>query len=137
MSKGKKAQILGGLVLLTLGVWGVGHGFYIVWPVFGPSSPRDTVSIVGNYFLDPVSYLSPWYASVGVNAFEKVNFTSLRIGDYEALKAAAIDPYVAFRDAYLQYRFKAIKARRARIASQFTPEPSTSPEDPVSPEKGN
>ena len=27
----------------TLGVYGVGHGFYIVWPVFGPSSPRDSI----------------------------------------------------------------------------------------------
>ena len=27
----------------TLGVYGVGHGFYIVWPFFGPSSPRDSV----------------------------------------------------------------------------------------------
>ncbi len=26
----------------TLGVYGVGHGFYIVWPFFGPSSPRDS-----------------------------------------------------------------------------------------------
>ncbi|HRS98273.1 MAG TPA: VacJ family lipoprotein, partial [Smithella sp.] len=105
----------------TLGVWGVGHGFYIVWPVFGPSSPRDTVTLIGDYFLYPVSYLSPWYAGVGVRAFQEINATSLRIGDYEALKSAAIDPYVAFRDAYLQYRFKKIKARRAKISSQFTP----------------
>ena len=99
----------------TLGVWGVGQGFYIVWPVFGPYSFRDTVTLAGDYFLYPVSYIDPWYASVGVRAYEEVNATSLRIGDYEALKDAAIDPYVAFRDAYAQYRFKKIKARKAKL----------------------
>ena len=106
----------------TLGVWGVGQGFYIVWPVFGPSSPRDFVTIAGDYFLYPVSYISPWYAGVGVRAFEEVNATSLRIGDYEALKEAAIDPYIAFRDAYAQYRFKKIKARKAKLNSSISTE---------------
>lgn len=100
----------------TLGVWGVGHGFYIVWPVLGPSSPRDSASIAGDYFLYPVSYISPWYAWLGVRTYEEVNATSLRIGDYEALKDAAIDPYVAFRDAYIQYRLKKVKARKVKLA---------------------
>ena len=98
----------------TLGVYGVGHGFYIVWPVFGPSSPRDTVDIAGDYFLYPVSYVYPWYAGIGVRAYEMVNSTSLRIGDYESLQEAAIDPYIAVRDAYIQYRLKKVKARQAR-----------------------
>jgi phospholipid-binding lipoprotein MlaA len=38
----------------------------------------------------------------------------LRIGDYESLKEAAIDPYVAMRDAYVQYRLKKIKARQTK-----------------------
>jgi phospholipid-binding lipoprotein MlaA len=88
----------------TLGIYGVGPGLYVVWPVLGPSSVRDSVRIVGEYFLDPVSYVNPLYASFGVRAYDTVNDTSLRIGDYEALKDAAIDPYVALRDAYFQYR---------------------------------
>jgi phospholipid-binding lipoprotein MlaA len=98
----------------TLGVYGVGHGFFIVWPILGPSSPRDSVEIAGEYFLYPVSYINPWPAWLGVRTTEVVNDTSLRIGDYEALKGAAIDPYVAMRDAYVQYRMKKIKARRAK-----------------------
>jgi phospholipid-binding lipoprotein MlaA len=119
----------------ALGVWGIGHGFYIVWPVFGPSSPRDSVTLIGDYFLYPISYLSPWYVGAGVRTFEEINATSLRIGDYEALKSAAIDPYVAVRDAYLQYRFKKIKTRREKISSQFAP--MSLPAEPVSSEKGN
>jgi len=98
----------------TLGVYGVGHGFYIVWPFFGPSSPRDSITMAGDYFLYPPRYVQPWYASTGVTAYEAVNSTSLRIGEYESLKGAAIDPYVSMRDAYIQYRMKDVKARKAR-----------------------
>jgi phospholipid-binding lipoprotein MlaA len=98
----------------TLGIYGLGQGFYIVWPILGPSSARDSVEIVGEYFLYPVSYISPWYAWLGVRAYEEVNDTSLRIGDYEALKGAAIDPYAALRDAYIQYRQKKVEAGRGK-----------------------
>ena len=121
----------------TLGVWGVGQGFYIVWPVLGPSSPRDSASIAGDYFLYPVSYISPWYAWLGVRTYEEVNGTSLRIGDYEALKDAAIDPYVAFRDAYAQYRFKKIKARKAKLTSSAPAIETDVQAEPELPEKEN
>jgi len=98
----------------TLGVYGLGQGFYLVWPILGPSSARDSAGLVGNYFLYPVSYIPPLYASFGVRAYEEVNNTSLRIGDYESLKEAAIDPYVALRDAYAQYRQKKIEARKGK-----------------------
>ncbi len=98
----------------TLGMYGVGHGFYILWPVLGPSSPRDSVDIAGEYFLDPLSYFGPWYTGIGIRPFKIINNASLVIGEYESLQEAALDPYVAIRDAYTQYRAKAIKARKAR-----------------------
>ena len=39
-----------------------------------------------------------------VTGVDFVNDTSFRLGDYEALKNAAIDPYEAFRNAYIQNR---------------------------------
>lgn len=120
----------------TLGVYGVGQGFYIVWPILGPSSPRDSIDIVGDYFLYPVSYIYPWYAWLGVWGHEKINTTSLRIGDYEALKDAAIDPYVAFRDAYIQYRLKKVKARKAKFTTPV-PQEVNPPAARALPEKGN
>ena len=98
----------------TLGIYGVGFGFYIVWPVLGPSSPRDTVGFVGDWLLKPTTYInsgSGWInpVSVGLYAHEAVNKTSFHLGDYEALKAAAIDPYVAIRDAYVQHRTEMLK----------------------------
>jgi len=92
----------------ALGKYGIGHGFYIVWPFIGPSSLRDTIGLAGDYFLDPVSYVNPMEASFGIRAYDEVNETSLRIGDYEELKKAAIDPYISIRDAYIQNRQKKV-----------------------------
>jgi phospholipid-binding lipoprotein MlaA len=93
----------------TLAVHGAGPAFYIYWPFFGPSTLRDTIGMAGDIFLDPLTYLGDyWYApySRGLNV---VNETSLRIGDYESLKKAALDPYVALRDAYYQNRLSKIR----------------------------
>jgi phospholipid-binding lipoprotein MlaA len=95
----------------TLGVYGIGQGFYIDWPIWGPSSSRDTVGSLGDLMLHPFTYLNPWYVFVGTRGYEKINSTSLRIGDYEALKEAAIDPYVAIRDAYIQYRLNQVSGK--------------------------
>lgn len=95
----------------TLGVYGFGEGMYICWPFFGPSNVRDTVGLAGDFFLSPVSYLamSDSGAGVAVQAGREVNNTSLTLGDYEDFKESAIDPYVALRDAYRQYRQKKIR----------------------------
>ncbi len=105
----------------TLGFYGLGPGFYFVWPVLGPSSARDSIDIAGSYFLYPISYLANFYESAAVRVYEEVNDTSLRIGDYEALKEAAIDPYVALRDAYAQYRQGLVEAAGGR--KQAPPRP--------------
>ncbi|MBG0775541.1 MAG: VacJ family lipoprotein [Desulfovibrionaceae bacterium] len=92
----------------TLGVWGFGDGPYLVWPVLGSSSVRDSVGLLGDSLADPVSYITPWYDSLGIKAYRGFNDTSLRIGDYEALVNAAVDPYTAMRNAYSQYRTKKV-----------------------------
>jgi len=94
----------------TFAHYGVGHGFYIVWPILGPSSLRDSIGFVGDRFLHPFSYVGPSSASFGVAAgtyaHEQVNDTSFHIGDYEDLTKAAVEPYVSIRDAYVQNRQK-------------------------------
>ena len=93
----------------TLGNYGLGNGFYLVWPILGPSTLRDSIGRVGDFFLDPVSYVEPAEASMGIRAFDTVNDTSFRIGDYESLKKSAIDPYTALRNVYLQFRDTKVK----------------------------
>ena len=88
----------------TLGKYGIGNGIYIVWPLLGPSTIRDTVGLVGDGYLTPVDYITPIEDMIGVNAGDYFNRTSLHIGEYEDFKEAAIDPYIAIKDAYLQHR---------------------------------
>ncbi len=87
----------------TLGSYGIGNGFYILWPFLGPSSLRDTVGLVGDSFLNPVNYIRDGATLIGVRVFNQVNDLSLHLGEYEDMKAAALDPYTALRDAYAQY----------------------------------
>lgn len=92
----------------TLGRYGVGNGIFFLWPVLGPSTLRDTVGIAGDYFLDPLSYLS-WAQYGIVEGTKAVNKTSLTMGQYEDFKASALDPYLSMRDAYINYRHKQVQ----------------------------
>ncbi|HWI40304.1 MAG TPA: VacJ family lipoprotein [Verrucomicrobiae bacterium] len=88
----------------TLGFYGMPGVFYIVWPVLGPMTLRDTIGFAGDLFLDPVNYLGNPWISAGIHAYDRVNDTSLKLGQYEDLKKDAFEPYSAVKDAYVQYR---------------------------------
>lgn len=92
----------------TLARYRVGPGFYIVLPVLGPSTLRDSVGLVGDVFLDPFTYFSNWTTTAGMRVVEEVNNTSLDPEAYEKLKSDALDPYTFFRDTYMQNRKKKI-----------------------------
>ncbi len=102
----------------TLGYYRIGNGFFIIWPLFGPSTLRDTVGSLGDWVLNPVSFmqlvnvdageLTSTTTNVVAYSVRIVNDTSFRIGDYETLKNAALDPYEAFRNAYIQNRLSRI-----------------------------
>ncbi len=88
----------------TLGAYGIGSGFYLVWPVLGPSTLRDTVGFFGDLYVNPINYIEPTSLSVGVGLYRRFNDLSLRIGDYEAIIQAAVDPYIAVRNGFIQFR---------------------------------
>jgi len=97
----------------TLGHYGIGHGLYLVLPVFGPSSVRDGIGLAADQFMHPLTYVSrhtlTFWEKAGIFTHEKVNSTSFKIGDYESFKEAAIDPYVSMRDAFVQNRQKKVE----------------------------
>jgi phospholipid-binding lipoprotein MlaA len=88
----------------SLAIYGIGDGFYIVWPFLGPSTLRDTVGEVGNAFLDPVNYIDPTETAIAVKGVNTINRLSFRIEDIDAAKKAAFDPYEATRNFYIQLR---------------------------------
>jgi phospholipid-binding lipoprotein MlaA len=94
----------------TLQFYGLGPGFYINWPVFGPSSLTDSIGAVGDSFLEPLKYAKIRSRSRAyARALKGINEASFLLGEYETLKESALDPYIALRDAYYQHRKKQIK----------------------------
>jgi len=93
----------------TFAKYGIGNGFFLIWPILGPSTLRDFIGSLGDAYLNPLAYIDPFEAQLAVRGFNLVNKTSFHIGEYEALKEASVDPYVALRNSYLQYREKQIK----------------------------
>lgn len=99
----------------TLGVYGLGEGVYICWPFLGPSNVRDTLGKVGDSFLDPLSYVAGnWAVAGGMHGVKYMNSVSLSLGDYELFTDTALDPYIAVRNAYIQYRRGVIKDQPGR-----------------------
>jgi phospholipid-binding lipoprotein MlaA len=99
----------------TLAVWGAGNGFYIMIPILGPYTLRDSARFIDSFFLDPVSWLRykrfggySWQTRLAITAYDKFNELSFQIDDIDALKKAAFDPYVGVRDAYVEHRNKLI-----------------------------
>lgn len=93
----------------TLGYWGIGHGFYIVWPFIGPSSLRESVGWAGDYMLHPgtaagILLAQPWYVTTGGQAGFFFNDLNEVLPTYMALKDAAVDPYIMMREAYVRHR---------------------------------
>jgi phospholipid-binding lipoprotein MlaA len=93
----------------SLATYGIHDGFYIVLPFLGPSTLRDTVGQVGDAFLDPVNYIDPTSDALAVKGFNSVNRLSFRIEDIDDAKRAALDPYEAARNFYIQSRQNRIK----------------------------
>lgn len=92
----------------TLGYWGVEPGAYVVLPLLGPRTVRDTFGLVGDYYSDPVTYVEGPGAQ---NAFRGTRLADQREALLKAekvLEEAALDEYAYVRDAYLQRRLNLI-----------------------------
>ncbi|MDR2124766.1 MAG: VacJ family lipoprotein [Desulfovibrio sp.] len=89
----------------TLGVWGAGEGLYLVWPLLGPKTLRDSIGFAGDYLLSPTTWIDdPWELGLGLTTLEIVNNLDQILDMYDQLKLGAVDPYASVRDAYVQNR---------------------------------
>ena len=89
----------------TLGVYGVGEGFYLYIPLLGPSNIRDTVGFTGDYFVHPYAYgdLDFWDRTI-IKTVTVMNKVSLYPDAYGDIQQSSLDPYVAIRHGYTAYR---------------------------------
>jgi len=85
----------------TLAVWGVSSGPYVVLPLFGPSTVRDTAGLVVDTISSPINNIEPDSTRYAVSALQVVD-TRAQLLDAESLITG--DRYIFIRDAYLQRR---------------------------------
>ncbi|MBP0639040.1 VacJ family lipoprotein [Cupriavidus sp. AcVe19-6a] len=88
----------------TLGVWGVPPGPYLVLPLFGPSSVRDTGGMLVDRQFDPSAYLDPVSLRNSLVGVRIVAGRAQLLGASNLLEQAALDKYSFLRDSYLQRR---------------------------------
>jgi phospholipid-binding lipoprotein MlaA len=95
----------------TLGFWGVPSGPYLVLPFFGPSSPRDTVGLIGDGFMDPITYVSIFggfagsATSLGTGVMDVTDYRAgIMITEKVVDEATDGDHYDFLKSSYLQHR---------------------------------
>jgi len=103
----------------TLGVYGIKNGCYFVLPVLGPTTVRDTVSMIGDTFLDPFATMTWRQKEVLDEQFAKrhyvytkgagaIDFRGKNEKNFENLKKNSIDLYSSTKSLYLQNKSKKI-----------------------------
>ncbi|MDX1573183.1 MAG: VacJ family lipoprotein [Methylophaga sp.] len=88
----------------TLGVWGAEPGAYIVLPLFGPRTVRDSFGLVGDMFTDPVMYVEGDDARLALAGVRLIDTRTKYLGTSKVLDEATDDEYEYIRNAYLQRR---------------------------------
>ena len=96
----------------TLATWGVGEGFYIVLPLFGPSNTRDATGMALTMITDPINAYAvsegeAWLVPTRT-AINAIDQRSQIIDEVNALRDNSIDYYAAVRSSYYQNRKAAI-----------------------------
>ncbi|MFN3303417.1 MAG: VacJ family lipoprotein [Roseateles sp.] len=88
----------------TLGHWGMGTGAYIVWPVFGPSSVRDSLGLPLDWQASPAVVFDDGRNKVLITSLNVINTRANFLRAGQMLEGIALDKYTFYRDAYLQRR---------------------------------
>jgi phospholipid-binding lipoprotein MlaA len=115
----------------TLGKWGVKSGPYVMLPVLGPSTLRDTFARVPDQFTDPVNYLEDDSTRYIIRAFDILDLRADLLSLDEQL-ARSYDRYAFVRNAYLQRReFKVmdgnVEDQSLELEQEFKDDPATEP----------
>jgi phospholipid-binding lipoprotein MlaA len=94
----------------AFGAWGMGHGFYLVLPLLGPSSGRDGAGFVGDTLLDPLTWVDiHTWERMAISGYRGFAYYAPYEGEYTKFKEMSLDPYTAMRNAYIQYRARKVR----------------------------
>ncbi len=124
----------------TLGRWGVGSGPYVVLPLLGPSTLRDTSALVLDRQASASSLATNSNASVGITSLEVVHLRAGLLDTTRMIDDVALDRYTFVREAYLSRRLNAVLDGTAPAAAANSdpgdsPAPQAKPTQPPLPPK--
>jgi len=88
----------------TLGYWGVGAGPYVMLPLLGPSTVRDTAALPADWRGDLVTHIEDVPTRNTLIGVRVVHKRGRLLKQEDLLEGAALDKYTFLRDAYLQHR---------------------------------
>jgi len=92
----------------TLGKWGVGSGPYLVLPLMGPSTVRDSVARIPSRYVEYQFYIDHPRTGNALFLTDMINTRANFLAAEDTLNAAALDKYTFLRDAYLQRRLRQV-----------------------------
>lgn len=92
----------------TFGRWGIGEGWYVVLPILGPSTVRDTFGKIGDSQLDLLAHNDEVRERNSLIGLRVVNARANLLSATKVRDTAALDPYLFTRDAYRQHRWNRI-----------------------------
>ena len=107
----------------TLGHWGFGAGAYVVWPLLGPSTVRETIAMPLDRSVSPSLVIRGGEGQGGILALQLVNARASLLGAGRLVDDIALDKYSFLRDAYLQ--------RRRSLVFDGDPPPLPEPPEPA------
>jgi phospholipid-binding lipoprotein MlaA len=88
----------------TLGVWGFGMGPYVVLPLLGPSSARDSAALPINALASATPLINGAAGRVALTALDLTSQRSAFLAAEPIINSISLDRYTFLRDAYLQRR---------------------------------
>jgi phospholipid-binding lipoprotein MlaA len=88
----------------TFASWGWNDSTYIVLPIFGPSTTRDTLGRVGDIYLHPATYYLETDDAIIYNVAEGIVLRESLLDVTDDIKETSLDPYATYRSLYLQKR---------------------------------
>lgn len=92
----------------TLGYWGVGEGWYLVLPLLGPSTVRDTAGMTVDYQIGVIAQSDDVRVRNSLWALRLVNTRANLLTATKVRDTAALDTYLFTREAYRQLRWNRI-----------------------------
>jgi len=109
----------------TLGRYGVGAGAYVVLPILGPSTVRDTAALPLDRLATPPAFFDGTGTQLGLGFLQILNTRSSLLGATRVIDDIALDKYTFVRDAYLQ-------RRRSLVFDGEVPETPAAPDEAAS-----